>query len=72
MPTRQTDLTTDFTDANTIKGIETSIDRISLSVIRIDGALDMPLPDRQAILQTARSIKREARRVEKLLEPSRN
>ena len=68
MPTRDTD----FTDANTIAAVETRLEKISLDVIRIDASLEMPLPDRQTILQTARSIQREARRVEKLLEPSRN
>ena len=68
MPTRQSDLTTEFTDANTIQGIETSIERISLSVIGIDGALDMPIPDRQEVLKRARSIKRDARMIERLLE----
>ena len=61
-----------FTDAKTIAAVETRLEKISLDVIRIDASLEMPLPDRQAILQTARSIQREARRVEKLLEPSRN
>ena len=64
MPTRDTD----FTDANTIAAVETRLEKISLDVIRIDANLEMPLPDRQAILQTARSIKRDARMIESLLE----
>ena len=68
MPTRETKSPVVFTDARTIQQVETSIERISLSVIGIDGALDMPIPDCQEVLKRARSIQRDARIIERLLE----